>query len=190
MHKEEEKYFKAANAKLRERLRRRLHKAAKLSGERKAIRPDEHHSLTIVERIEALGFDDDTDRVFDLLPLIHVAWADGSVSYNERKSIMDAVTSRGISDESEAYHVIETLLEQRPSAEFLEETLSILHDLFEENDARVRRIVDLCLEVARASGGFLGLGNKVSGEEKDLIQHIADVLGPAAKREFEIAIKA
>ena len=44
-------------------------------------------------------------------------------------------------------------------------------------------IVELCLQVANASGGFMNVGN-VSAEERARIEAIADKLGPAAREAF------
>jgi hypothetical protein len=42
--------------------------------------------------------------------------------------------------------------------------------------------VGLCEQVAAAAGGFLGLGGKVSGEERALIEEIAGHLGGGAEK--------
>jgi hypothetical protein len=74
------------------------------------------------------------------------------------------------------------LLEQRPSTEFLDESLHILRHLFEDTDST--SLVDLCLQVAGASGGFFGIGDKVSSDEQAIIQHIASELGDDAFAAF------
>jgi len=115
------------------------------------------------------------------MPLIHIAWADGSVSRQERAAILDVLKSRGLEHGSDPYLMIETLLEIRPSEQFLNESLDVLRLVV--GDARAENIVELCLQVANASGGFMNVGN-VSAEERAQLAAIADKLGPAARDAF------
>ncbi|MEI2659036.1 MAG: hypothetical protein V9G11_02690 [Bifidobacterium adolescentis] len=77
--------------------------------------------------------------------------------------------------------MIETLLEVRPSDEFLNQSLDVLR--LAVGEARAENIVELCLQVANASGGFMNVGN-VSAEERERIAAIAEKLGPAARDAF------
>ncbi len=171
---QEDAYFRKQDQELRQKLRDQLDAAAGgLAGQT--------DKLTIAQRIQALGFAGAKAQVFDLLPLIHVAWADGSVSRQERTAILDIVKDRGFDHESEPYIMVSTLLETRPSDEFLNQSLDILRVAV--GDARAENIVEMCLQIANASGGFMNIG-KVSGEEKARIAAIAEALGPAARDAF------
>jgi tellurite resistance protein len=173
---QEDAYFQQRDRELREQLRSQLAKAA---GE---LRNDEEAGkLSLGERISALGFTGERIKIFDLLPLVHVAWADGSVSRKERTTILDVVRARGIQPGTDAFRTVESLLEERPSQEFLDESLAILKEV--AGGARAASIVDLCVQVAGASGGFLNMGT-VSDEERALIAEIAGHLGGAAVAEF------
>lgn len=179
---EEEKYFKKQELERREAKRRELERAAKEAQEaRKVAKTLATTDEALVERIRALGFDGDTARVFDLLPLIHVAWADGDVTTNERSSIFQVLEARGIDSDSEAFILVGALLEQRPSDEFMSETLELLRALGGDRKAS---IVELCVNVAKASGGFLGLGNKISDDEQAVIAEIVGTLGESAVGAF------
>ncbi len=172
----EDAYFRKQDQELRQRLRDQLNASAGELGER-----PKSDQLSVAQRIAALGFSGGKLQVFDLMPLVHVAWADGSVSRQERTAILDIVRARGIAHGSDGYLLIETLLEQRPSNEFLEQSLGILKDVV--GSARAENIVELCLQVANASGGFMNIGN-VSGQERRQIEAIAEKLGPAARDAF------
>jgi tellurite resistance protein len=126
-----------------------------------------------------MGFDADKARVFDLLPLVHVAWADGKVQASERRVILDILAQRGIESDSEAWLLIEALLEQRPSDTFLEETLTLLREVVGGSSVRANNIVELCQKVAAAHGPLFGLFGTVSDDEQKLLQHIAGSLGDA-----------
>ncbi len=176
---EEDAYFKRQEMELRAKLRRKLNSAA---GELAGQRPS---STEVAERIRALGFGGEKARVFDVLPLVHVAWADGTIQRKERVSIFRLLESRGIKPGSEPFRVIESLLESRPSEEFLKESLSLLKEVVSDRE-RAEEVVDWCVEVARSAGGLLGLGigETVCAEERDLIEQIARTLGRDAVKEF------
>jgi tellurite resistance protein len=183
---EEERYFKELEIERRAQLRRRLDKAASdLQDKRKIADTVDTDDIDIVRRIRALGFDGDSARVFDLLPLVHVAWADGSIQRGERAAILRVLEARKIKTGSAAFTLIESLLEQRPSEAYMQETLALLRALVRDRGERGRNIVDLCVTVADASGGFFGLGNKIASEERGLIQTIANMLGAQAQAEFK-----
>jgi len=190
---EEDKHFIKENADRRAKLRLELERKANDVRARGSIketlgaRNDE-----VVSRIRELGFDGDTARVFDLLPLIHVAWADGSVSLRERARVLDVLKTREIDPESDAYLIVEALLEVQPSETFLVETLSLLQELDAGSGDQARTLVELCIDVANASGGLLGLGligNKISAEEREVIERIARALGVDAERAFLTRLK-
>lgn len=179
---EEEKYFHQQEVDRRKDKRRDLERAAAEAAERRKVAATlATDDESLVARIRELGFDGDTARVLDILPLVHVAWADGSVSANERRAIAALLAQREIAPGSEAALLIEALMDERPSDTFLSETLDLLRALGGTKGASV---VDLCIQVADASGGFFGLGEKISEEERALIQHIADGLGDAAQGKF------
>lgn len=182
----EERYFAEQEAKRREDKRRAMAVAAKELAEKRTMGDALHtDDESIVNAIRELGFDGDTARVFDLLPLVHVAWADGSVSSRERATIFELLDKRGIAPSDEAGVLVASLLEERPSDAFLDETLVLLKKLAERGGTPASSIVDLCVDVAAASGGFLGLGDKVSDEERATLEKIAGSLGSSAQEEFQ-----
>ena len=123
--------------------------------------------------------------MFDLLPLVHVAWADGAIQKSERAAILRVLELRNVAAGSEGFTLIESLLEERPNDEYMNQSLAVLKELLAQGDGnRGAAIVELCQDVATAAGGFLGLGSKVSGEERELIERIAGELGDSAQQTF------
>lgn len=179
---EEESYFKQREIEQRRKLREKLEQAAHELAEKHAIAQSlQTADLSLAERIKALGFSGDTAKVFDLLPLVHVAWADGTVQKGERAAILEILKARGVTSGSEGFQLLESLLEERPSDEYMSESLAVLKELVSQGGP-APDVVALCEQVAAAAGGFLGLGGKVSGEERKLIDEIAGHLGGGVEK--------
>lgn len=178
---EEEKYFLAVDAETRRKLRATLEdnaKALEVAGSiATAIATDDK---AVAEQIRKLGFDGETARVFDLLPLVHVAWADGSVQASERKEIMRIVAKRGLGPDSAGARVLASLLDDRPPETFMRQSREILRHLIARTEGRADDIVELCMKVAAASAGFLGLGERIDDDERRLIAEISLHLGQDA----------
>lgn len=140
---------------------------------------------TIVDRIEALGLSGDSVRVLDVLPLVHVAWADGRVQKGERAAVLAILERRGIPANSDACLLVEGLLERRPSETFFAESLSLIRDLAARSGEETADLVDLCARVAESSGGLFGFGGRTSDDERALIGEVAKALGEEAVRRFQ-----
>jgi len=177
--------FTEEGADAREQLRVALHEsavalqAATLQGEY------DRSEKALARRIAALGFAEGAEQVFDLLPLVHVAWADGTIQANERVEIIRLLRIRGV-PMGKAYETMLALLEKKPTEQYLEASLDVLREVVKRGDGtQGKTIVGLCILVAKAAGGFLGLRNPISSEEKDAIERIAERLGPNAMAEFQ-----
>jgi tellurite resistance protein len=173
--------FSPETAKARANLRGRIDTAAEQIAVRTALAETlGTDDREVLERLELLGFNADSARVLDVLPLVHVAWADGKIQERERALVLAVLEGRNLGHSSDAWLLIEALLETRPSETFLAQSLSILRLLAKKKGNDPESIVDLCTRVAEASGGIFGIGSKVSSEERALIERIAAALGPDA----------
>lgn len=139
--------------------------------------------LSLADRISALGFDGESAAAFDLMPLIHVAWADGKIQRKERGLILEVLAVRGFEPGSQAFLTVESLLERRPSEAFFDESMRVLKEALGNRPAVGATIVALCTQVAEVAGGVLGM-RRVSPAERKLIAAIADTLGDRAQEEF------
>lgn len=188
---EEERYFSKKEFDRREFVRQKIEREVKHQREIRRIGQTVGESSTeILEQIRKLGFDGETAVVFQLLPLVIVAWADGKVSGKERTVIFKWLEARGIAEGSDAWTMMGTLLEQRPSDHVMEEGLRLLALVSSHHEGEAKSIVDLCFALAESHGGFFGLGKKMSEEERALIHHISEVLGPEAMAEAQVLLKA
>ena len=175
----EEEYFHRKEQELIEKLRKRRVAEAEMKelAEASGI-PNED----VLKTLQELGYTRDTVSLLHLVPLISVAWADNKVSGAEREMILEAARLHGVSGEGAAYKQLNDWLTHRPSEEFLEQTLSVIANLAgtDRPDAAKfdrEELLELSTRVAAASGGILGLGNRISDEEQALLDRLATQLG-------------
>ena len=170
----EERYFLEQDQRQRAKWRAELEAKAEAATKHQALADQVGvDNEQIVRRIAELGFNAETASVLHLMPLIAVAWADDSVSSREREAILTAARAHGIEPGTEAATLLASLLEQRPKEDVLDQILEVIKDVLAARDMHPASIVDACLNVADASGGFLGFGNRISDEEKAQIEKIA-----------------
>jgi tellurite resistance protein len=177
----EDAYFAEQEAKTREALRRDLEQKAKAEHERRELAATlGSDGESLATRIQNLGFDAETASVVHLMPLVAVAWADGSISANERSAIMQAAAAHGIEPHTRSGNLLASVLERRPDAVVGEEMLAVLRDMLAAQDKHPHSLIELCADVAEASGGVLGFGNRIHDEEQKLLDEIAASLKPQA----------
>jgi len=175
---EEDAYFKEQDMEARAKLRARMDEDAKRVQR-------EARKLELADVVAALGFTGNRTKIFDLMPMVHIAWADGTVSRKERATILNVVKSRGIAPGSDAFQMVESMLEEQPSKAFMDETMAILKQTLDGKEGA--SLVELCIGVAEASGGFLGIGESVDPEERAKIEEIARAFGNDALLTFHRA---
>ena len=178
----EETYFRQEDAKLLEKLRQN----AKLDEIAAALRDQLHvQNPDLLLRVRNLGITADNASALFLAPLLQVAWADGSVSKDERDTVLRLARQREVEPESPAYAQIVEWLKVRPSDELFDTAVEVLKAGFSvlppaEQEERLQRVVEACNEVAMASGGglaqLLRLGNSVSSMESSMLDKIAKTL--------------
>lgn len=172
-----------AGADVREATRTRLQKAAVELQSRRAVADGlATQDLSVAARVEALGFNEDTAKVFDLLPMIHVAWADGAVQRPEREAIMRVLEARGLVRGMEGHTLVEALLERAPGQAYMDETLDLLRELVADHTRRAEALIDLCFVIAEAHGaGLLGLRDPIDKREREALYAVAEKLGDRAQ---------
>src|SRR5690606_12676616 len=107
----------------------------------------------------------------------------------ERLTIMQAAEAHGVKPGSGASTFLATLLEEKPPATWLEDTHDLLRTIVHRRGGHAHDIVELCRGVAAASGGFLGLGAKISDAEAELIRKFASTLKPQSDREVKSLVE-
>lgn len=165
---------------VREQLSRR---AATLVAGNRPTEDMQQWQPSLADKAASLGFVGEATSTFDLLPLVLVAWADGTIQSEERGKILDVLRLRGVA-EGKTFTMFEALLEQQPAEVYLEAALDVLRGLVAEQADGGASVVDLCIEVAAAAGDTLGSSDPISTEEREAIARIAQALGPAAHAEL------
>ena len=139
----------------------------------------------LAERLVRLGFDSETACVLHVMPLIEVAWASNDVSRRERNRILHVLRLREIPDGSRAFNLVESMLDSRPPDAFFQACREVLRDLLASgrggNAGEERQLIDLCVEIAEASGGLFGLIRSMSAQERQVITEIANTFGQSAQ---------
>ena len=107
----EEDYFHKQDLELLERMRKAsaAERARKELGDRSGL-----HDPELLKDLEELGFAPDTLKLLPLVPVLHVAWAEGSVSPEERKLILDLARRRDIAEGSAADRQLQEWLAHKP----------------------------------------------------------------------------
>ena len=139
----------------------------------------------VLQDLQELGYTPETVMLLHLVPLIQTAWAEGSVSNQERDLIVQAARSRGIDAGSAADRQLTLWLTERPSDELFDKTLRAIRAILEsrspeERAASERDLLSLCTAIASASGGIFGL-HAVSDDERQILARISQVLDKGTK---------
>jgi hypothetical protein len=140
------------------------------------------------------GIDDDAvlDRLVELeltakdiaalsiIPLIQVAWADGSLKPAEREAVLKAAHEQGIAEGSHTHQLLDHWLEELPAADlyqawhgYVESLATTLSDV--ELDVLRENLLGMAHDVASAAGGILGI-HKISAEEQKILTDIEATL--------------
>lgn len=179
----EEKYFAEQEQKRRRQVREEMERrAAELVEKERLAKAAGLSDVTLGDRLRALGITSETAPLLDLLPLVMVAWADGSVSRAERAEVMKLVEGRGYASGSASWLFMASLLDARPSGALLEELRLVLRDFLRGDIGKGARIVEMSRRVAEASGAFFGLGPRIDPREQEVLDRIAGFFSEEAHR--------
>ena len=170
----EDAFFTKENARLLEQLKGKQKREAL----REMVKVEDE---TFLDRLIELGIGPETVLALTLVPLIAVAWADGTLDSRERDAIIKAAEEKGVSPETAGHQLLETWLSRRPERELFDSWKQYVRGIWEtftdEERQRMReRTLDWALAVAEASGGFLGVISKVSPAERVVIKELEKVL--------------
>ena len=134
----------------------------------------------VLKRVAELGVSTDTLAAFSIVPMLFIAWGDKVLDNAERDAIMVEAVSAGIESGTPAYELLSSWLTRTPQPELFEAWRAFHAELAphlseRERSALKEDIVAKARRVARASGGFLGLGS-VSADEAAALKKLEELL--------------
>lgn len=134
----------------------------------------------VLERLAALNIASESLAALSLVPVVAVAWADGTIDDKERSAALAAAAEIGLGQQGVSRQLFEQWLARKPSEELLaawKDYVGALSGTLDDDARRELKAQTLgrARAVAEAVGGVLGIGRKISGQEE------------AALRELEMA---
>jgi hypothetical protein len=170
----EESFFAKQNERLREALRRR--EQARLSRAELA-RVSGIADAEVLDALVALGIGADTWTALAVVPLVEVAWANGRVEDKERRAVLAGAEANGIAAGSPSHQLLEGWLAVRPDGRLLQAWGEYIVGLCANLDPAAKHllrdeVMGRARNVARAAGGFLGLGDRISPEEEVVLNEL------------------
>ncbi len=148
---------------------------------REAIASASHlRDEALLDELVGLGINADTLTALSLVPLVEIAWVDGTMDDSERRTILAVARRVGLTERSTGYRLIEGCLSDKPPSHlrslwvhYVESLCSTLSDA--ERETFRLELLQRALRVAEAAGAFTTPGSNVSSEEQALLGEIARV---------------
>ena len=171
----ENRFFEQVDEKLLEQIRQNLAHMPKREALSTVSNIKDPH---VLDKLLDLGLDASTFAVITFVPLAVVGWANGVIDSAEKRALLDAAEQHGIHKDKPGYVLLEKWLEHPPSAEIVQGWKEYIHALKAEMDpswlAALKTVtLEQAERIAMASGGILGMGNKISASERAKLDELA-----------------
>ena len=132
----------------------------------------------VLDALVKLDISPETLAAIALVPLVAVAWADGSIDAKERAAVLRAAGEAGLKPGASGYSMLEKWLETAPPAALVDSWKGYVGAITAGMDHASRRalqgpIMDRARTVALAAGGFLGIGMRISDVEEKVLGDLA-----------------
>ena len=131
----------------------------------------------VLDRLIELDIGPETLAAIEVVPLLSVAWADGSIQAEEREAMIAAASAVGIRPQDARYPLLQHWLETRPGTKMFEAWTHYVSGLCQsleevEIEGLKHDVLDRARQVAEAAGGILGIGNKISAAERTVLRKL------------------
>jgi hypothetical protein len=135
------------------------------------------HNTAVLDALLEQKITPETLTTVGLIPLVAIAWADGNMEESERNAILRAAEASGIGTGTASHTVLEQWLQEEPSGELLASWSAYIAELKGTMEPAAfnqlkSSILDRAESVAKAAGGFLGLGSKISAAEQAVLDEL------------------
>jgi hypothetical protein len=130
----------------------------------------------VLQKLVELDIRPDIVASLALVPLVEIAWADGEIAEKEKAAMLKADSALFAKD-SPDLAILKQWLEHKPDPQLLEAWKHYIRGLCEQLTAPQKaalrtEVIGHARQVAQAAGGFLGLGNKISKAEQDMLDQL------------------
>ena len=171
----EDLFFKQCDDKLLENLRKEATRKEIYEAFQHVSGIADHAALDAL--IEA-GITPESLHSLALVPLIMVAWADKTMDPPEKAAILEAAEGAGVRPGSASYASMESWLRKKPTSDLFDAWKAYILALKPTLESAAytqlkHSILGQAEKVAESAGGILGLGNKVSQEERKVLNELA-----------------
>lgn len=156
----------------------RLHRLEKMKETKEAIaKVSGITNEDVLQRLVELDIRPETVASLALVPLIAVAWADGKMDEGEKAAVLEAARKSFVAKDSLDLDLLRQWMEHKPSPRLLDAWRHYIEGLCEQlskeqRTALKKDLIGHASQVAKTTGGFLGLGNKISQAEKEMLEKL------------------
>ena len=170
----ENEFFAKRDKEKLEALRAQLAKDAKVAELAAATGIDNEE---VLKQLHDLDIGPGTFAAIALVPLIEVAWADGKLEDREREAVLKAAIAEGVDPDGPAHTLLVSWLASRPGPElraaWFEYVRAFCRGMSEQACHDFQdTVLGNALGIAEATGGFLGLGSRISPMEEQVLNDL------------------
>ena len=128
------------------------------------------HDPSVLKELAGLGIRVETLSALTLIPLIHIAWADGEMDALERGAVLEAAAVIGLETDSTSYRLLEIWTMEPPPPDLFNAWKAFVGALKnqlgpDEAEHLAKNLLDRAERVARAAGDSLDQSAHVSEVE-------------------------
>lgn len=136
----------------------------------------------VLKQLHDLDIGADTFAAIALVPLVEIAWADGKLDAPERDAVLKAAIAEGVDPDGPAHGLLVAWMASRPGPElraaWFEYVRAFCKTMSPEACLSFKRtVLGNAQSIAEASGGFLGLGNRISPIEQEVVRDLQAAFG-------------
>lgn len=137
---------------------------------------------SVLKKLVELNIRPETIAAISMVPVVEIAWADGKLDEKEKNAILGFSEQHFASKNEITRDLLIEWLNHKPPKEMLEAWLHYIKGLCENLSAEEKKsfkesFMSQAHSIAEASGGFLGLGNKISKEEASVLKNLEKAFG-------------
>jgi hypothetical protein len=170
----EDAFFKTKDRELLDKMRNEL---SALEEKRKLAHVSGIVKQHVLDQLVKSGVTAESLTAVVMIPIVEVAWVDGSISTDESDAVLNAAVAEGISADSASYELLKAWLEERPSPKIIAAWKDYVREVARMMPKHAvaelkRTIIDRATRVAESAGGFLGIAT-ISKTERAKIDELS-----------------